>query len=189
MRQRLPARFLVGRIKNQAILQLTRNHHFGDGVGEPLLNFLNHVVHIGVDEAVKLVRPEAEPRHRLQEAVSAPVGTSACHDKLPELVANDLRVLTRPAKLANKTRYSVSKFHLLADFVRRLQKSSLLLLYLIEFAPHLHKFVVEVQPSFITTKESLFYVRGNHQHREKEYRDFARVRLKVMKAPSNRLGG
>jgi len=67
MRQRLAARFFVGRIKNEAILQFTRNHHFGDRVREPLFDFLDHVVHIGVDKAVEFVWPEAEPRHRLQK--------------------------------------------------------------------------------------------------------------------------
>jgi len=120
MRQRFPARFLVRGIKNEAVLQFARNQHFGDGIREPFLDFSNHVVHIGVDEAVEFVWPEAEPRYCLQEAISALVGTPARHDELPELVAVDLRVLAWPAKLPDKIRSSFGLLHAIPRYFSKI---------------------------------------------------------------------
>jgi len=92
--------------RSQAILQFTRNYHLGNGVRQPLFDLLHHIAYIRVDKAIQFIRPEAEPRHSLQEAVSATVRTSPSHHQLPEPEALNLRILARPAKLAYKVRSS-----------------------------------------------------------------------------------
>src|SRR5258705_3733074 len=100
MRQWHSAGLLVSRIKNKAVLQFSGNHHLGDGIIEPLFDLFDHVVDVRIDQAIEFIWPKPEPRHGLQETIRAPVWTAACHDKLPEPEAYDLRILARPTELA-----------------------------------------------------------------------------------------
>src|SRR6266852_2735730 len=102
MRQRLSACLLIGRIKNKPVLQLSHDHHLGNGIIEPLFYLFDHVLYVCVDQAVKLIRAEPEPRHSLQETIRAAVRATARHHKLPESEAHNLRILSRPSKLADE---------------------------------------------------------------------------------------
>src|SRR6266849_4030424 len=111
MRQWFSARLFVCRIKDEAILQLSHDHHLGNGIVEPVLDLRDHVSHIRVDQAIKLIRTEPEPWHRLQKAIRAPIWAPACDDKLPEPEAHNLCVLSRPPKLPNEARPSILGNH------------------------------------------------------------------------------
>src|SRR6266704_44327 len=114
MCQRHSARLLVSRIKNKAVLQFSGDHHLGGGIIKPVFDLLDHVFYVRVDQAIEFIRPEPEPRHRLQKTIRAAVRASASHHKLPELEADDLRVFARPAKLADEIRCSITEFHCFA---------------------------------------------------------------------------
>src|SRR5258708_38220310 len=111
MCQRHSARFLVGRIKNEAVLQFSGNHHLGDGIIEPLSDLFDHALYVRVDQAIKFIRAEPEPRHRLQEAIRAAVRAAASDHKLPELEADNLRILAWAPELANEPGSSISDYH------------------------------------------------------------------------------
>src|SRR5216684_1913246 len=111
MRQWFSACLFVCRIENEAILQLSHDHHLGNGIVEPVLDLRDHVLHVRVHQPIKFIWAEPEPRHRLQKAIRAPIWAPACHHKLPKPEAHNLCVLSRPPELADKIRPSLFSEH------------------------------------------------------------------------------
>lgn len=111
VRERLARDLLVRLLEDEAILEFAHNHHLRDGILEPGIEFLHHVVDVGVDEPVELVWVEPEPGRRLQKAVGAAVGTSAGRHKLPELEADDARALARATEASDEAGASTPGEH------------------------------------------------------------------------------
>lgn|SRR2546422_1317939 len=111
MRQWHSACFLVGRIKNKTVLQLSGDHHLGDRIIKPFSDLFDHVVDVRIDQAIKFIWSKAKPRHSLQKTIRAAVRAAASDHELPESEAHNLGVLARTSKLADEIRSSILSYH------------------------------------------------------------------------------